>query len=230
MRARCLPALLLLGLLLGLGGGCSCGPLQVRNVAKSDIGLVTEAHRRQMTACLQTLMLKLYARNPSELAKAPGLTVQERVGQVFFSGPLEFVELDHRQGVPAMLLAFDEDYPGDRVFALMAGLEGMIRLSYGNREEFYLFDTLKAQDLYNSARNLEILAWRLANRCRADGRPWLLTNSLPGEETNLSFERLFGKMIALQDMMAEIAAGGTDRTINRVVLQVASAVFLPVGL
>ena len=45
---------------------------------------------------------------------------------------------------------------------------------------------------------------------------------------NLSFERLFGKMIALQDMMAEITANSGNRTINRVVQGAATMIFLPI--
>ena len=50
----------------------------------------------------------------------------------------------------------------------------------------------------------------------------------PGDARNLSFEREFGKMIAYQDAMAQIAAQRTNRTIRRVVQTLATAVFLPI--
>ena len=56
----------------------------------------------------------------------------------------------------------------------------------------------------------------------------LLSNEIAGDVRNLSFEREFGKMIAYQDVMAQIAAQRTNRTIRRVVQSVATAVFLPI--
>jgi hypothetical protein len=144
---------------------------------------------------------------------------------------LVFAELDNRQGTDALELAFDPKFSGDRVFAVMVGLTGMVRSSYGWQEEQFLFDSLDPQLLFDSARNLEILVWRLSNRRDTGGELLLLTNSRAGEEENLSFERLFGKMIAVQDMLAFIVAGKVDRGISRVTQGVlSSAVFLPMGL
>ena len=39
----------------------------------------------------------------------------------------------------------------------------MIFLACGGKTEFYITDSLDAQKLYNSARNVEIAAWKLAN-------------------------------------------------------------------
>ena len=94
--------------------------------------------------------------------------------------------------------------------------------------EFYLTDTLDPQKLYNSARNIEIAAWKLANARDARGQPLLISNETSGDVLNLSFEREFGKMIAYQDVMAEVAAQRTNRIIRRVVQTVAAAVFLPI--
>ncbi len=110
--------------------------------------------------------------------------------------------------------------------AMMAGVNGMIRHAYGYKEEFFMFDQLDQQKLYESARNVEILVWRLAHSGGASG-PLLLTNSLPGERTNLSFERLFGKLISSQDMMAGVVALKNERLINRTAQNVAALVFFP---
>ena len=91
-----------------------------------------------------------------------------------------------------------------------------------------MLDSLDPQKLYNSARNLEIMAWRLAHRRNINGELLLLTNGTNGV-INLSFERLFGKMIADQDMIAEIIAGRANRTINKIFHSIAQAMFLPVG-
>ena len=90
-----------------------------------------------------------------------------------------------------------------------------------------MFEQLDAQKLYNSARNLEIVAWRLSHSIKPNGEFYLLSNNTDGE-INLSFERLLGKMIALQDMMASITADRSRRTINRVIHGIASIIFLPV--
>ncbi len=125
-----------------------------------------------------------------------------------------------------MELGLKDDYQGDRVMAIMAGLNGMIRFAYDDKSEFFLFDHLDQQKLYESARNVEILVWRLA-RSGGDGKPLLLTNSLPGEAINLSFERLFGKLIATQDMVAGVVALQNERLINRTAQNVATMAFFP---
>ncbi len=114
------------------------------------------------------------------------------------------------------------------MFAFGVGISSMIFLAYNGKTEFYVTDVLDAQKLYNCARNLEIAAWKLANARDARGDPLLLSNELAGEVRNLSFEREFGKMIAYQDVMAEITAQRTNRTIRHVVQSVATAVFLPI--
>jgi hypothetical protein len=212
--------------------GCGGSDRVLKNLAKSDIDFVADTHLREMNQLLESLLVKLYKRNPRELHKVAGKTVEERRRELFTSpGRLVFTELGGRQGTDALDLAFAADYAGDRVFAVMVGLVGVVRSSYNWREEQFLFDSLDAELLYRSARNLEILVWRLSHRRDARGELLLLTNSRPGEEENLSFERLFGKMIAVQDMMAFIVAGKVDRGISRIAQgALSSAVFFPMGL
>jgi hypothetical protein len=206
----------------------SCSSLN--NLAKSDIDFVADAHLNEMNRLLKILMVKLYKRNPGELRKYPNHSIESRRSQIFLrEGDLKFAELNYKEGVQAILLCFDEEYQGDRVFALMVGLTGMIRKSYNNKTEFYIIDDLDQQKLYNSARNLEIILWRLKNKRDSKGRPFLITNELNGRIDNLSFERIFGKMIAIQDMMAMITADKTNRAINKVVHSMATAAFMPIG-
>ena len=126
------------------------------------------------------------------------------------------------------MLAFNPEYSGDRVFAFGVGLASTVFLSYNGKTEFYLTDTLDAQKLYNSARNIEIAAWKLANARDSHGNVLIVSNEGAGDIVNLSFEREFGKMIAYQDVMAEVAAQRTNRIIRRVVQTVATAAFLPI--
>jgi hypothetical protein len=211
--------------------GCLNGSFKIKNVAKTDIDMIADSHLNEINALMQELMIKLYKRNPRELEKKPGETIESRVAQIFnMNRALVFEELDNKQVVDAMLLCFDQKFTGDRVFAVMAGLVGMIRYSYNNLPEFYMLDFLDQQKLNNSARNIEILVWRLSNKRDENGDLFLLTNGVDGNVSNLSFERIFGKMIAIQDMMASVVAGRTNRTINNVMKSVTSASFLPIGL
>ncbi len=208
--------------------GCESGNFAVKNLAKTDIDLVADAHYQTSQQLLRDLTVKLYRRNPRELAKTPGATVEQRVAQLFTThGVQQFQELRGSRSVAAMELASDPDYNGDRVFATMFGLNTMLREAYGDKSEFFIFDELDQQKLYHSARNIEILVWRLSTRRDSGGKPLLLTNSLPGESPNLSFERRFGKLISLQDMLARIIAQKQKRLINVVTHTLASMAFIP---
>jgi len=193
--------------------------------------MVADRYVGELHHLLRQLTIKLYKRNPHELRKVRNASLEQRLEQLFGeSAPLKYTELAAKEGTDAILLALDPAYRGDRVFALMAGLTGMIRQSYGGKREFFLLDNLDAQQLYNSARNLEITNWRLNHRLDASGHRLILANALPGEAINYGFERLFAKLVAHQDMMARIMANKSDRTIKTVVQSVATAAFLPVGL
>ena len=229
---RLLPILPLALLLLLPLAGCADNNRLLKNLAKTDIDFIADAHQREMSRLMQSLMVKLYKRNPRELKKGTGGSVEQRQQQVFATtGRLIFAEIDNRQGTEALELAFAPTFSGDRVFALMVGMVGMVRSSYNWQDEQFLFDSIDPQQLFNCARNLEILAWRLSNRRDARGELLLLTNNLPGEEENLSFERLYGKLIAVQDMLAFIVAGKVDRGVSRVAQgALSAAVFFPMGL
>ncbi len=208
----------------------ACGDLTFRpqNLVKSDIDLVADLHYRETQSLMRELTVKLYKRNPAQLKRGPGHSVKQRIDQLFSQvGYVPYKELSFARGTEALELALSSDYKGDRVMAVMAGLNGMIRHAYDYKGEFFMFDELDQQKLYESARNVEILVWRLAHSGRLSSSPLLLTNSLPGEPVNLSFERLFGKLIASQDMMAEVLALKNERFINRAAQNVAALVFFP---
>jgi hypothetical protein len=208
--------------------GCESTGLTIQYLGKNEIDLVADAHYRETQALLQELTVKLYKRNPFELGKAQNTTIKQRVKQIFDRpGRLNFAELNFSRGTEALTLALDENFQGDRVLAIVVGLVGMYRNSYEYRSESFMFDQLDEQKLYQSARNTEILLWRLRQTQQDNSRPLLLTNSLAGEPANLSFERLFGKLIALQDMMAVIVSQQNDRLIIRATQGVASMVFFP---
>jgi hypothetical protein len=105
----------------------------------------------------------------------------------------------------------------------------MLRRAYGYNSESFMFDSLDSATLETSARNIEILLWRLKNNRQADGSPFLVSSEYQGVVDNLSFERLFGKLIALQDMMARVAGDAGDRRVTKAV-HTATSVFIPLPL
>jgi hypothetical protein len=199
------------------------------DIAKADIDIAAEIHVQECLASARLLMEKLYRRNPREWRKGNYPSMDAALARAFdVRSEFRFAELANARGADAIMLALKPEYAGDRVFAFGVGLASMVYLAYNGKTEFYLTDTLDPQKLYNSARNIEIAAWKLANARGARGEPLLLSNEAAGDVPNLSFEREFGKMIAYQDVMASIAAQRTNRVIRRVVQGVASAVFLPI--
>lgn len=208
----------------------ACGHYDIKNLAKSDIDLVADEVIGETRSLVRDLTIKLYKRNPAQLRKVPGQTIEGRLAILRENQrELLFAELQGRQGIDAMNLAFDPVYQGDRVFALVAGLADMLRQSYGYKPEMFMVDQLNAEALATSARNIEVLVWKLKQSRRADGRPYLITHERGGVVDNLSFERLFGKLIALQDLLARVAADADDRLITTAV-HTASTVFIPLPI
>ncbi|OGT66222.1 MAG: hypothetical protein A2993_02580 [Gammaproteobacteria bacterium RIFCSPLOWO2_01_FULL_47_190] len=201
----------------------------IKSLAKSDIDDVLDIHVREMRGYLRELMVKLYKRNPRELGKSKYQDINQNIDRVFNQvHNWKYEELNKRKSIDAIYLVFDENFEGDRVFAFIVGLTSMVMSSYGYKDDFYMLDTVDPQKLYNSARNIEIAVWKLENNLDLKGELFLYSNSLPGEPANLSYERLFGKLIATQDTMATIIAGKTRRGIKKVIQQMATAVFLPI--
>ena len=126
-----------------------------------------------------------------------------------------------------MRIALHPEFRGDRVQALIVGLASMVQSALGDREVFYMLDDLAPQHIYNAARNVEIVAWKLSSTRDAAGGLLLLSNEI-GEVSNLSFEREFGRVIGLLDALADIVEEETERTVTRVVQNITTAVFLPV--
>lgn len=224
--------LLLLGvslLLSACAGSDSKGSNPLTSLAKGPIDAVIEIHQRQVMADLQLLMLKLYKRNPLQRHDLGERSLDESVARVF-DGRFVPQEGAWLTVVPTDLirLSLTPSYEGDRVLAYVFGLKRMLMAAYGNHENFYYTTPLDAQKLYNSARNLEIAAWLIAEKHDDNGKLLLLSDSMRGDVRNLSFQRLWGSMIATQDNLSLVMARKSDRVIKTVVVQAASMVFLPI--
>ncbi len=216
-------------LLVILTSGCTGGGFNLKTLAKSDIDMVADIHYQTAETLLRDLTWKLYRRNTGEWRKS-GLSLEVLTAQIFEQryDTVRRRKLGGVSGVAAIELGLSPDYRGDRIFALMCGLQEMIAQSYGYQREFFFINKLDGQKLYNSARNVEVLVWRLSTLRDQRGTPIILTNNLPQESPNLSYERLFGKLIGNQDMLAVIVAQKNDRVIKTVVHNVATMVFLPI--
>ena len=202
----------------------------ISQIVKSDIDNVLEVHVDESLRLLRELMSKLYKRNPRELKKSSYKMVEENIVRLFdLTHTWDFPELGGTHDIESIRLVFNEEYQGDRVFAFVSGLMSMIMKSYNYKSKFHMIDSVDPQKLYNCARNLEIAAWKLNNDHDLQGNLFLMSNSLPNEEIrNLSYERIFGKLIATQDNIAIIIAGKKNRAIKTVIQKMATAIFLPI--
>lgn len=211
--------------------GCvSPTDFEVETLAKTDVNQVADIHIDQTLVLLKTLTRKLYKMNSLELTKTPGATIDSQISRIFqCPPPAPDAALEKMIGTNAILKGFEAKYEGDRVYAVMYGLFTMLFSAYNQKCDLFMLDFLEAQNLYNSARNIEILVWQLKTRHQPDGTLYLATNICDGPVKNLSFERLFGKLISLTDTMAKIISTRGDRAIKFVIHTVGMA-FLPVGI
>ena len=198
-----------------------------RYLAKTEIDRVIDTDRAEVLAGLHRIAGKLYKRNPREWKKS-GQPSREAAMARLFAGGVDFPELEGRQEGAAVLLALSPEYQGDRVLGVMAGLLGMVYASFENKDDFYVLDDLNEQKLYNCARNVEIAIWKMSSARSATGELLLLSNELDPANPNLSFEREFGKVIGLLDLLSKIVADKNGRTVTRLTQSIATAVFLPV--
>jgi len=196
---------------------------ELSSVIKNDIDLVSETHQMIVFNALKELAIKLYKRNPDEWKKEGHKTLEMAVDAITGA---PFQKVDGKVSVDCIRLTFDEEYQGDRVKAFIVGLETMVLISYDGHRSFYLHNMLEAQKLYDSARNIELASWLVRTKYKSDGKLFLLSSS-GTSEINLSFERLFGKMINAQDMLAQITADRNHRQIKNVIQSVATA-FIPI--
>ena len=100
-----------------------------------------------------------------------------------------------------------------------------------HKNKFYVTDSrIDAQKLMNTAINIETLIWRLSNT-RYNNVLLIKTNNINKEKINLSFERLFGKLINNQENMAKIISSQQGRMIQKAAQGMVSKVlFLPIGI
>lgn len=198
-------------------------------LGKTDFDRMADHEIRENIQSLRTLMIKLYKRNPSELKKSTSDDAEKMVNWVFNGNHnWNFEVINNLQGTDAIYLAFNEDYKGDRVLPFIVGIYTMLIKAHGGKREFYLFDSVDPQLLYNASRNIETAVWKLSNAKDASGKPFLLANELTEKENNLSFEREFGKIIGRTDFLAFTLSEKMERSITRVIQNLATGLLIPI--
>jgi hypothetical protein len=198
-------------------------------LGKTDFDRMADHEIRENIQSLRTLMIKLYKRNPSELKKSTSDDAEKMVNWVFNGNHnFNFEAINNLQGTDAIYLAFNQEYKGDRVLPFIVGIYTMLIKAHGGKKEFYLFDSVDPQLLYNASRNIETAVWKLSNAKDVSGKPFLLTNELTEKENNLSFEREFGKIIGRTDFLAFTLSEKMERSITRVIQNLATGIFIPI--
>ena len=200
----------------------------INQFGKSDFDRMADYEIRENIESLKILMLKFYKKNPNQLKKSTSDNAEKMTNWVFNGDHnWKFKRIDNAQDLDALNQVFDDNFKGDRVLSLITGLYTMLIKAHGDKTEFYIFDSLDPQKIYNASRNIEIIVWKLATKKNKKGQPFLLSNEINTLESNLSFEREFGKIIGRTDYFAFTLSEKTERTVTRVIQNFTTGIFLP---
>lgn len=208
----------------------SCKNNVFTNIAKTDVDIITEIHVSNANNYIEDLIIKLYKVNPKYISRNQKFdTVSSVIIDIFKDVDKSKLDKTGQENIDLILKGFNKDFNGDRIYYICKGLYGMINASYNYKRKFYLTDPkLDAQKIMNTAINIETLVWRLSNE--KDNNVLLIkTNTINNNKANLSFERLFGKLISNQENMAKIISSQQGRVIQKAAKGIVSSIFLPIG-
>jgi hypothetical protein len=210
-------------------GGRTETRIDPKYLFKTDIDRVMDAGREQVMESLFLIADKLYRRNPREWKKSGAADRDTALTRLIAFRDAPPASLEGKVEGAAAMMAFDPEYSGDRVAALIYGLVTMVDAACEHRNEFFILDNLNEQKFHNAARNMEIALWKLSSTKSPSGEPLLLANEINPEVQNLSFEREFGRIIGLLDLAARLIADKNGRLVSRAAQSLATSLFLPVG-
>ena len=153
---------------------------------KSDFDRMADYEVRENIESLKILAIKLYKKNPRELRKTTSDSPEKTISWLFnHKHDWLFDEINNAQDIDALNQVFDNNFKGDRVLSLITGLYTMILKAHDGKINFDMLDSLDPQLIYNVARNIEVIVWRLSSKRNDLGRPFLLTNEINGNTENL---------------------------------------------
>ena len=200
----------------------------INQFGKSDFDRMADYEIRENIESLKILMIKFYKKNPNQLKKSTSDNAEKMTNWVFNGNHnWKFKRINNAQGVDALNQVFDDNFEGDRVLSLITGLYTMLIKAHGDKKEFYIFDSLDPQKIYNSSRNFEIIVWKLSSKKNNKGQPYLISNEISSSQANLSFEREFGKIIGRTDDIAFTLSEKTERAVTRAIQSFTTGIFLP---
>mgnify|MGYP001302195178 FL=1 len=200
----------------------------INQFGKSDFDRMADYEIRENIESLKILMIKFYKKNPNQLKKSTSDNAEKMTNWVFNGNHnWKFKRINNAQGVDALNQVFDDNFEGDRVLSLITGLYTMLIKAHGDKKEFYIFDSLDPQKIYNSSRNFEIIVWKLSSKKNNKGQLYLISNEIGSSQANLSFEREFGKIIGRTDYFAFTLSEKTERAVTRAIQSFTTGIFLP---
>lgn len=200
----------------------------INQFGKSDFDRMADYEIRENIESLKILMIKFYKKNPNQLKKSTSDNAEKMTNWVFNGNHnWKFKRINNAQGVDALNQVFDDNFKGDRVLSLITGLYTMLIKAHGDKKEFYIFDSLDPQKIYNSSRNFEIIVWKLSSKKNNKGQLYLISNEIGSSQANLSFEREFGKIIGRTDYFAFTLSEKTERAVTRAIQSFTTGIFLP---
>jgi len=230
---------ILIFLLTFLLFSCSSSTLQKKNstqydkgsinqFGKSDFDRMADYEIRENIEKLKIIKIKFYKKNPNQLKKSTSDNAEKMTNWVFNGDHnWKFEKINNAQGIDALNQVFDESFKGDRVLSLITGLYTMLIKAHGDKKEFYIFDSLDPQKIYNASRNFEVIVWKLSSKKDSAGQLYLLSNVINSSQANLSFEREFGKIIGRTDYFAFTLSEKTERAVTRAIQSFTTGIFLP---
>jgi len=207
--------------------GRSQTTVDAKYLLKTEVDRIADTGRAEVINGLMLIADKLYRRNPKEWKKV-GLASREAALERLAQRRSQ-PELGGAREGQAAAQAFAETFAGDRVGALMFGLLSMADAAFEHKEEFYVLDALNEVKLFNCARNMDVVIWKLGHDRTAAGEPYLLSNELDPARRNLSFEREFGRLMGILDFLAKVVADRNGRNFSRLTQTVVGTIFLPVS-
>ena len=209
----------------------SCQNNILTNIAKTDIDIVTEIHAKNAKEYIEELVIKLYKINPVYIQNNKEFNnVSEVIIDIFKDVNKNKIDKTGKENIDFILKGFSDEFDGDRIYYIARGLFGMINASYNYKKKFYITDkNLNSQKLMNTSTNIQTLVWRLSNTKGKNNVILIKTNNIANNNINLSFERLFGKLINNQENMAMIISSQEGRMIQKAAKGIVSSIFLPIG-
>jgi len=190
---------------------------------QSGANRVANLALRDNLESVRRVQLSLYRRNPREWRKwaASQDEAARRVWELAMSdAPLP--QLNGATGIDAVRAAFDLNYSGDRVAALVVGWTGMLKQANGNTWSQTMLDGVDAENAFRTARNMEISLWLLYARRDAKDQPLLLSTEISEQGRNLVVDRELSKVVARLDLLAAQA----DEKYRRAALDFSQSVIM----